>query len=230
MLFEFPKFTAKAPDVLANIAASPCLQVLRGYWEGLRENGALPHRHDIHPSGLGGALSNIFMIERVAAGMGRFRMAGSTIADLMGNEPRGLPLTLLLEPLARDTLSKVLDEVFTSATALDIILRAERGIGRPVLAGRMIILPVHCGKGAYHQAICALALSGEAGGSPRRFGINHIRCENIDAKPSFIAPQGKSMLARRLPDFAAPDVAAPGVAAITPKTPGSHLRLVHSAN
>lgn len=203
-------------DALADPAAIPCLQILRGYWEGLRVGGALPMRAAVNPSGLGGALENAFIVERIASGMGRFRVAGSALGDVMGIEPRNMPLTMLFEPVARGMLTRVLDEVFTSATALDITMEAERAIGRPHLAARMIVLPLRGTDGEYHQAIGALALSGTVGRSPRRFGITRLRSEALDAPAAFIpAPTRPIPLSARLPEIA-------------PQMARSHLRLVHS--
>jgi len=223
MFFDFPKIGAPMQDALADPMAIPCLQILRGYWEALRSNGALPHREAVSPSGLGGALENCFIVERIAAGMGRFRVAGSAVADVLGLEPRGMPLTLLLEPVARGTLTRVLEDVFTTATALDITLEAERAIGRPHLAARMILLPIRGAMGEYHQTIGALALSGDIGRAPRRFGITRLRSEAIDAPAAFIkAPQRAQNLGNQLPHFT---VMAPNCAAENPR---AHLRLVHS--
>ncbi len=221
MFFEFPKIGASMQDALADPAAIPCLQILRGYWEGLRQEGALPQRDLVSPNGLGGAIENCFIIERIATGMGRFRIAGSAVGDVIGLDPRHMPLTMLLEPVARGTLTRVLEDVFTTATALDITLEAERGIGRPHLAARMILLPIRGAQGEYHQAIGALALSGNIGRTPRRFGITRMRSETLDAPAGFI-PAQKMQLSARLPDIAAT------ARDLAPQTARSHLRLVHS--
>ncbi len=231
MFFDFPKIGPSMQDALADPAAIPCLQILRGYWEGMRKNGALPQRDDISPRGLGGALENAFIVERIAHGMGRFRVAGSAVADVLGIEPRNMPLTMLLEPVGRATLSRVLDEVFTTATALDITLEAERMIGRPHLAARMILLPLAGAAGEYHQIIGALALSGTIGRAPRRFGITRMRSEAIDAPASFIAAQ-RFNLGDRLQEIDPPhQPAAPARAPARVPDRGpdrGHLRLVYS--
>ena len=217
MFFEFPKIGASMQDALADPAAIPCLQILRGYWEGLRVDRALPLREKVSPNGLGGAIENCFIVERIAACMARFRVAGSAVGDVIGIDPRGMPLTMLLEPVARGALTRVLEDVFTTATALDVTLEAERGIGRPHLAARMIFLPIRGARGEYHQAIGALALSGNIGRTPRRFGITRMRSEALDAPAGFVIAK-PMQLSTRLPD----------IAASTPETVRSHLRLVHS--
>jgi hypothetical protein len=220
MFFDIPKIGLAAQDALADPAAIPCLQILRGYWEGLRQEGALPLRHEISPRGLGGALENAFVVERIATGMGRIRVAGSALGDVLGIEPRNMPLTMLFEPVARANLTRILEQVFTTATALDITMEAERMIGRPHLAARMILLPMRGSRGEYHQIIGALALSGTIGRAPRRFGITRMRSEALDAPASFITPTpGEAALSARLPVLE-PLTLQPAK--------GAHLRLVHS--
>ncbi len=217
MFFDFPKVGATMQDVLGDPNAIPCLNHLRGYYEGLRLGGALPHREQIDPSALGGVLENTFLIERIAPGMGRFRLAGMAVQDVLGMEARNMPLSILFEPVARAQLARVLEQVFTGPTMLDITLEAERAIGRPHLAGRMILLPLRDAKGAFHQIIGGFALSGTIGRAPRRFGITRMRSEEFDV-PSAYAPviARPLALASALPDFNQTPKAKP------------QLRLVHS--
>lgn len=217
MFFDFPKVGGTMQDVLGDPNAIPCLNHLRGYYEGLRLGGALPHREQIDPSALGGILENTFLVERIAPGMGRFRLAGMAVQDVLGMEARNMPLSILFEPVARAQLARVLEQVFTGPTMLDLTVEAERAIGRPHLAGRMILLPLRDAKGAFHQIIGGFALSGTTGRAPRRFGITRMRSEQFDV-PSAYAPviAMPLTLASALPNFTP-----------TPKAK-SLLRLVHS--
>jgi hypothetical protein len=217
MFFDFPKVGASMQDVLGDPNAIPCLNNLRGYYEGLRLGGALPHREQIDPSALGGVLENTFLVERIAPGMGRFRLAGMAVQDVLGMEARNMPLSILFEPVARAQLARVLEQVFIGPTMLDVSLEAERAIGRPHLAGRMILLPLRDAKGAFHQIIGGFALSGTIGRAPRRFGITRMRSEQFDV-PSAYAPviARPLALASALPDFTPTPKAKP------------QLRLVHS--
>ena len=218
MFFDFPKVGATMQDVLGDPNAIPCLNLLRGYYEGLRLGGALPHREQIDPSALGGVLENTFLIERIAPGMGRFRLAGMAVQDVLGMEARNMPLSILFEPVARAQVARVLEQVFTGPTMLDVTLEAERAIGRPHLAGRMILLPLRDAKGAFHQIIGGFALSGTIGRAPRRFGITRMRSETFDVPAAYAPVIVRPLaLASALPDF-------------NPSTPKAkpQLRLVHS--
>ena len=222
MFFDFPKVGSTMQDVLGDPSAIPCLNELRGYYDGLRLNGALPHRDQIEPSALGGILENTFLVERIAKGMGRFRLAGMAVQDVLGMEARHMPLTILFEPVARGQLTRVLEQVFTGPHMLDITLEAERGIGRPQLAARMILLPLRDAKGAYHQIIGGIALSGKIGRAPRRFGITRLRAEEFDVPTPFVQVRPLS-LGAALPDF---NKAAQIQTKNAPMR--AHLRLVHS--
>ena len=107
------------------------LQAVRAYWEAMRKPGHLPRRDDINPRGIASALEQVFLVEQIAPHHGRLRLAGMALSDLLGMDPRGMPVTALLEPVARATLSEALGGLFRGEHLLDLWLEAERGIGRP---------------------------------------------------------------------------------------------------
>jgi len=224
MFFDFPKQGGSMQDVLGDPNTIPCLNHLRGYYDGLRLGGALPHRMQIDPNALGQVLANSFLIERIAPGMGRFRLAGMAVQDVLGLEARNMPLSILFEPVARSQLARVLEQVFTGPTLLDLTLEAERAIGRPQLAARMILLPLRGAKGAFHQILGGFALAGTTGRAPRRFGITRMRSEDLDAPSAYTAVRPVA-LASALPDFNQTDLEPP-TGDPTQKKP--QLRLVHS--
>lgn len=51
------------------------LQLVRGYWEALRVAGGLPQRAQIDPRGMVDCLDKVFLIEQIAPGLARFRLA-----------------------------------------------------------------------------------------------------------------------------------------------------------
>lgn len=65
---------------------------LRAYWDELRQGRAVPTRADVQPAGIGDGLDYAFILERIAPGAARFRLAGRHLVDLMGMEVRGMPL------------------------------------------------------------------------------------------------------------------------------------------
>ena len=162
------------------------LAEVRAYWEGLREGGALPRRDQLDPRGIAGALENTFLLERVAPGIARFRLAGMQLHDLMGMDVRGMPLTTLIEPAGRSRLTEALEPVFAAPGIMELWLEGERSIGRPMLEGRMLLLPLMSSRGVSDLALGCLALDGALGRAPRRFAIAGLLSEGIGRR--FDAP------------------------------------------
>ena len=99
------------------------LAEVRAYWEGLRHGSDLPRpRRDLTRAGLPGALENTFLLERIAPGIARFRLAGMQLHDLMGMDVRGMPLSSLIEPAGRSRLAESLESVFAGPSTLEIWL------------------------------------------------------------------------------------------------------------
>lgn len=195
----------------------PLIQQVRAYWEALRDGAALPPRAAVDPRGLSGALEHTFLIEQIAPGVARFRLAGMHFFDLMGMEIKGMPLSALITPASRDRLAQDLGPLFSGRALLDLWLEAERGLGLPALKGRMILLPVTGTNGQPGMALGCLETQGEIGRKPRRFGIAQIVQEPIWQPRPEAAPQPILGLAE-----------APAAFAPAPGQP--HLRLVHSRN
>ena len=61
----------------------------------------MPLRSEIDPRGLKGALEYCFVLERIAPGLARLRVAGSHLGDLMGMEVRGMPITAFYDENGR---------------------------------------------------------------------------------------------------------------------------------
>lgn len=158
------------------------LQGVRAYWQALRDGQALPRRDRIDPRGLASSLEHVFLAEQIAPGHARIRLAGMQVNDLLGMDLRGMPLTALLDPQSRARLTEALDVVFTGTSALALTLEAERGIGRPALEARMILLPLIGTQGEPNLALGCLCSRGEIGRTPRRLVISRLEREPLNAR------------------------------------------------
>lgn len=175
------------------------LQDVRAYWEAMRQGGRLPRRDDINPRGMASALEQVFLVEQIAPNHGRLRLAGMGLSDLLGMDVRGMPITALLEPVARARLSEALGGLFRGDHILDLWLEAERGIGRPPLSARMLLLPLIGSHGEPDLALGCLCSKGTIGRAPRRFAISRLLREALPvaerafAEPPrpFAPPKGK---------------------------------------
>lgn len=186
---------------------------IRAYWQALRGDAPFPRRDQIDPRGIAGALDQSFLIERIGPGIAKFRLAGMRMSELMGMDLRGMPISALIAPPDRDRFARALEPVFATPSILDARMEAERGLGRPALSARMLILPLADRNGQPVLALGCLALGdGPVGRSPRRFAIASTLREtlNTGAAPS--------------PAFA--ENAVP----FRPAPSHRHLRLVHDAD
>lgn len=157
---------------------------LESYWEALRGGRLMPNRSEIDPRGIEQALEFSFIVERIAPGIARLRIAGSHLSDLMGMEVRGMPLTSFITPASRRQLSDILEEVFETPATCSLQLHSEQGAGLPPLEARMILLPLKSDLGDVSRILGALVSIGETGRSPRRFDVTRSSLRPIVADAS----------------------------------------------
>lgn len=179
--FQGSESGGRPPRDKAAAAGPAALAQVRAYWEALREEGGVPLRSQIDPRGMESALTAAFLAEQVAPGIARFRIAGSCFTDLAAMDVRGMPVSALFAPSAREALKQAMAQVFALPARLELGLEAERGIGRPALEARLLMLPLRDDHGNCSLALGCLALSGETGRRPRRFHITRRDMSPIPA-------------------------------------------------
>lgn len=195
---------------------SPIRQV-EAYWTALLTGDGVPRRSQIDPRGLENVLEYTFILERIAPGLARFRLAGSHLNKLAGMEVRGMPLTAFFEPSARGQISEVLEQVFVRPAIAELGLMSAGKFGRTQLQARMILMPLKSDLGDVSRVLGVLVSDGAIGATPRRFTIPDTR---VRAVSDIQAPQLQAK--RELAGFAEEQDAF--------KRPGSHLRLVSSSD
>ena len=141
------------------------------YWDTVRGNRLVPSRCEIDPRGLEGVLSSTFILERIAGGLARFRIAGSHLAELTGLELRQMPLSALFTVGSRDVLSEALTSVFDDPSMIHMSIASPEGYGREKLQGEMILLPLRSDLGDIDRVLGGLVLEGRPGRAPRRIEI-----------------------------------------------------------
>ncbi|WP_187430738.1 hypothetical protein ROLI_020630 [Roseobacter fucihabitans] len=209
------------------------LAQLEAYWEALRGNRLMPNRAEIDPRGIERALEYSFVIERIAPGIARLRIAGSHLSDLMGMEVRGMPLTSFITPGSRRQISDILEEVFETPATCSIQLRSEQGPGMPALEARMVLMPLKSDLGDVSRILGALVSVGDMGRSPRRFDVTRTAVRPIIAdsakplatKPKPAAPMPKPQAPTMIPGF---HEAKADFKSETPREKAPYLRLVKS--
>ncbi len=152
-----------------NDAMIPVISQVEAYWHGLSDGGNIPRRSDVDPRGIQDALENAFIIERIAPGIARFRLAGMHLNDLLGMEVRGMPFSAFFTPALRETLNQKVEAVFSEPSIISFDLEAEGGYGKPALKGKMVLLPLTDDFGDVNRALGVMITDGKIGRSPRRF-------------------------------------------------------------
>ena len=216
---------------------SPLAQV-EAYWEALRGSRMMPNRVEIDPRGIESALEYAFIVERIAPGIARLRIAGSHLSDLMGMEVRGIPLTSFITPNSRRQLSDLMEEVFEIPAVATLRLHAPASAGAPELEARLVMMPLKSDLGDVSRILGAFVAVGEIGRSPRRFEIVGSSTRPIRAGADATRPEHLKPAAPAPGKPVAPKAQIPGFAEATSQfdsrrppraKPGrSHLRLVKS--
>ena len=149
----------------------PAVEAVQGYWESIRGGRAAPARSEIDPRPLADNLNVLFIAERIAPGIARLRLCGQHFADLLGMEPRGMPLSVLFTTGAREDLATALEHVARGAR-VTLPLRADKGLGRPGLDGMLALMPLADAQGKITRILGVLETQGQIGRAPRRFSLS----------------------------------------------------------
>ncbi len=157
---------------------SPIRQA-EAYWTALLTGESVPMRSQIDPRGLENILEYTFILERIAPGLARFRLAGSHLNNLAGMEVRGMPLTAFFEPSARDDVKSILDQVLTRPAVAELGLLSKGKLGRTSLQARMILLPLKSDLGDVSRILGVMVSDGTIGSTLRRFIVSDRRVNTI---------------------------------------------------
>ncbi len=169
---------------------APLLGLLESVWRGARGSRAMPSRPEIDAAAIEPVLPWVFTAEAVAPGVLRLRIAGQRFTELLRMEPRGMPLCALFTPEGRAALAPLVEQVLTQPALVEMPLRSSRGLMRPRLTGRLLILPLtRGGRGAGRlpdMVIGALVCDRAPGALPVRFdpGEGPVRIETLTAGPN----------------------------------------------
>ncbi|MFN3147887.1 MAG: PAS domain-containing protein [Paracoccaceae bacterium] len=123
------------------------LAEIESYWHVRAAGRPMPERAEIGPHGMEAALPHALLLERIAPGIGRLRLAGQHLRDLMGMELRGMPMSALFEPEARAELAEAIDRALDLPALVHVDLSAAPG-----LDGRACGMAVPCAAGQRDRA------------------------------------------------------------------------------
>jgi len=87
---------------------NPALKPLCEFWDEVRGDRLLPHTSDVDPSQIAYILKDIAILDVIDPMNIQYRLAGTGIAERMGEDPTGNNLIEMTAPETRATVSKIL--------------------------------------------------------------------------------------------------------------------------
>ena len=173
-------------------AGRACLNTIEDYWNALFRASHLPLRRDVDPVAIDDALPSTFLVQRVAPGVARLRVSGQRVNACLGMDAQGMPLSTFFLPHARADLTRALEQMFMTPALVELPIASPRSIGRRLLRGRLLLLPLADDQGQVSRALGALWVQGDLGRGPRRFEIaaRARRFQPIDQRPQLAEVAG----------------------------------------
>lgn len=202
------------------------------YWSDLRGGRAAPYKSEVTARGIGRTLaSNTFILENLADGARRFRLAGSGLYDLFGLELRGMSAQSIMQQDSRARMQSLMDECLAAPAVCVFTCNAEAqgGASLPI---EIVLAPLRSDFDQMNRILGAAHVLGDEHTSvesaPRR-------CLITNAKTFAFTGPSRFEVNAPLPGFAEPaadfDFQRPGFSAIeggarTGERRRGHLKVV----
>ncbi|TNF64947.1 MAG: PAS domain-containing protein [Rhodobacteraceae bacterium] len=136
-------------------SATPLRQT-EAYWTALCVKGEVPRRSQIDPRALENVLGHVFILETIAPGQAKVRIAGSLLTRVAGCDTRGLPMSALFDGAGRADLAEALRDVCETPAVVELDLRLPGGILTPTLTGKAVLMPLRCDEGLVRRVLGAM--------------------------------------------------------------------------
>jgi hypothetical protein len=159
---------------------NPVLERLEAYWRALRHARHIPSRNDIRPNEIDSALPHAFILQRVAPGVARMRVAGQQLHELLKMDARGMPISTFFHANARDQVADLIEKAFSEPAIVALPLVSPGNVVRAPLTGTMLLLPLRDEVGQTSRVLGALVTEGHQGNRPRRFEIDQNASIRVD--------------------------------------------------
>lgn len=162
----------------------PEIAVVDAYWQALRGDRLMPARDEIDPRGIKSALSNCFVLERIAPAVSRFRLGGQLLNDLMGLDVCGAPFATLFTPHYRKAVHEMIEDVCKMPGLAQMALSAEQGVGKSAIEARLTLWPLKDELGHPSRILGCISIKGQIGVAPRQFHGTTNRLKRLGPVPS----------------------------------------------
>jgi hypothetical protein len=121
-------------------------RTLFNYWDGLRAGGLAPDRADIEPRAIAGILGDTFILESDRQGFAPYRLAGSRVCTLFGQEMKGLAFLHHFAGQDRAKVTHGLSNANAAPTGLLIVAEGLSMAGQTVPLELLILPLAHRGR------------------------------------------------------------------------------------
>lgn len=127
------------------------LRTLGNYWNILADAG-VPYRSYLDPRGLSDALRSILLMERISTGNARIRISGRYLCDVLQEDGRGLPYSLMFHGDSRSLALDILGQVFDTECPKTLWL----GFAEGTWSGKMTLYPMRDAYGVTNMVVAGI--------------------------------------------------------------------------
>lgn len=167
---------------------------LKSYWERLRAGRLAPYRAEIDPREFEAALDNMFIVERIAPGNLRIRLAGMKICEIAGMEVRGMQPNHFISEPDQPRFERLLGVVMSEPAVVELDLETE---APQTLRATMLLMPLRSDFGEINRVLGCVSLDAPFFHPPVVFTLKDITINPVQAVKSETTSKG-----RALPGFA----------------------------
>lgn len=186
---------------------------LKSYWERLRAGRIAPYRAEIDPREFETALENMFIVERIAPGNLRIRLAGMKVCEIAGMEVRGMQPGIFVTDPERARFERLLEIVMTEPAVVEIALDAA-GVATPVRA-TMLLMPLRSDFGEINRVLGCASLDSAFYQPPLAFSLREVSINPVKAvREAGEASRAMPGFGEEAAAFEGPEAAAPRLRAI----------------
>ena len=159
----------------------------------LRGSRLVPLRSEIDPRGIERALDNTFLLERIAPGLARFRLAGKVLNSLLDMEVRGMPITALFRTDDRDAVRSALNALFEGPEVVSIQMTVREQITLRSIAADLKLFPLKSDLGDLSRALGCISIHGQPANRPGRLAIETLSTIKLSGETSEKNPISRPM-------------------------------------
>ena len=202
------------------------------YWSDLRGGRTAPYKSEVTVQGIGRTLaSSTFVLEKLADGTRRFRLAGSGLYDVFGLELRGMSAHTMVELDGRERLDSLLDHCLSGPSVCVIDCQAQAPEGAE-LSIEILLAPLRSDFDQLSRILGAVNVLDQEDtrveAAPRKcrilsaktFDVTRPSRFDVDAPMPGFADTGTTF------DFEGPDLSAIEGGAKTGRPRRGHLKVV----